>query len=129
MKFYFVVLKLVIGEIEEDIKSSDTRIWSFWIIKSNIPKLYCWMSIRFSFYNSFETSNIHDVNKYQRAFKSLCKLSTGYFGVSVAASVPMYISRVTSYYYFALIMVKFLQFQFYFSRFDLWNIPAWDMES
>jgi len=71
MKFYFIALKPDVGEIEGDVKSGDTRISGFWIIKSNIPKLYCRMSVRFSFYNSFETSNVNDINNISVLLKFL----------------------------------------------------------
>lgn len=84
MKFYYIALKLDVGEIEGVIKSGDTRIWSFWIIKSNIPKLYYWMSVRFSFYISFATSNVQDINKYQRAFEILI-----FLGFRASENVPL----------------------------------------
>jgi hypothetical protein len=41
MTFYVIAFALDVGEIEGDGESGDTRILSFWIIKSNLPKLYC----------------------------------------------------------------------------------------
>jgi len=42
------------------------------------------MSVRFSFYNSFETSNVHDINKYKPVFEILI-----FLGVKVSANLPL----------------------------------------
>ena len=84
MKFHLIALKLGVGEIEGDVKSGDTRIWSFWIIKNNIPKFFFECPLGFSFYNSFDTSNVHDINKYQRALKILL-----FLGVKFSANFSL----------------------------------------
>ena len=52
------------------------------------------MSVRFSLYNSFETSNVHDTKKYKHAFGIL-----NFLDVKVSADFPLDTSEVLFWFW------------------------------